>query len=61
MHLWLLFSHPGIPGVILCFCTGSYAAADTAAAAGRRFLSTRQLLNSFLDFFHFGMIVGPDL
>ena len=29
-------SHPGIPGVTLCFCTGSYAAA--AAASGRRFL-----------------------
>ena len=22
-----LLSHPGIPGVTLCFCTGSYAAA----------------------------------
>ena len=33
-----LLSHPGIPGVTICFCTGSYAAA--AAAAGRRFLST---------------------
>ena len=30
-----LLSHPGIPGVTLCFCAGSYAA---AAAAGRRFL-----------------------
>ena len=37
---WLL-SDPGIPGVTLCFCTGSYAAAGAAAAAGRRFLSTR--------------------
>ena len=38
-----LLSHPGIPGVTLCFCTGSYAAAGAAAAAaaGRRFLSTR--------------------
>ena len=35
-----LLSHPGIPGVTLCFCTCSYAAAGTAAA-GRRFLSTR--------------------
>ena len=30
---------PPIPGVTLCFCTGSYAAAH--AAAGRRLLSTR--------------------
>ena len=30
-------SHPGIPGVTLCFCTGSYA----AVGAGRRFLFTR--------------------
>ena len=29
-----LLSHPGIPGVTLCFCTGSYATA-AAAAAGR--------------------------
>ena len=29
---------PGILGVTLCFCTGSYTA---AAAAGRSFLSTR--------------------
>ena len=38
-----LLSHPGIPGVTLCFCTGSYAAAAAAAAAaaGRSFLSTR--------------------
>ena len=49
-----LLSHPGIPGVTLCFCTGSYAATATAAAAaGRRFLSSRSLLNNFLDFFHF--------
>ena len=46
-QLWLdqvsSLSHPGIPGVTLCFCTGSYAAAAAAAgaAAGRRFLSTR--------------------
>ena len=33
-----LSSHPGIPGVTLGFCTGSYAA---AAAADRRFLSTQ--------------------
>ena len=26
----LLLSHPGIPGVTLCFCTGLYAAAATA-------------------------------
>ena len=36
--VWLL-SHPGIPGVTLCFCTGSYAAA--CAAAGHRFLFTQ--------------------
>ena len=36
---WSSLSHPSILGVTLCFCTGSYAAA--AAAAGRRFLSTR--------------------
>ena len=30
-----LLSHPGISGVTLCFCNGSYA------AAGRRFLFTR--------------------
>ena len=42
-----LLSHPGIPGVTLCFCTGSYA------AAGRRFLFSQLLLNNFLDFFHF--------
>ena len=35
VHNTILLSHPGIPGVTLCFCTGSYA------AAGRRFLSTR--------------------
>ena len=33
------------------FCTGSHAAA--AAAAGRRYLFTRYILNNFLDFFHF--------
>ena len=33
VYLWL--SHPGMPGVTLCFCTGSYA------AAGRRFLFMR--------------------
>ena len=32
----LLYIEPGISGVILCFCTGSYA-----AAAGRRFLFTQ--------------------
>ena len=32
----LLTKSPGIPGVTLCFCTGSYA-----AAAGRRVLFTR--------------------
>ena len=40
----------------LCFCTGSCAAAARtggAAATGRRLLSTRKLLNNFLDFFHF--------
>ena len=37
----VLLSHPGIPGMTLCFCTGSYASAGaTAAAAGCRFLST---------------------
>ena len=38
LSLWfiLLLSQPGIPGVTLCFCTGSYA-----AATGRRFLSRR--------------------
>ena len=43
-----------------CSCTGSYAvAAATAArtagnaAAGRRLLSARWILNNFLDFFHF--------
>ena len=44
----ILLSHTGIPGVILCFCTGSQA-----ATAGRRFLFTRYILNNFLDFFHF--------
>ena len=39
LMLTQLLSHPGIPGVTLCFCTGSYAAAG--AAAGRRFLSMR--------------------
>ena len=53
----LLLNHPGIPEVTLCFCTGSHA----AAAAARRFLFTRKLLNNFLDFFIFGTIVGPDL
>ena len=43
----ILLSHTGIPGVILCFCTGSHA------AAGRRFLFTRYILNNFLDFFNF--------
>ena len=43
-------SHPGIPGVTLCFCTGSYAGAGTA---GRRLLYKRYLLNNFLYFFHF--------
>ena len=33
---FMFLSHPGIPGVTLCFCTGSYA-----AEAGRRFLFTR--------------------
>ena len=41
----LLTKSPGIPGVTLCFCTGSYA-----AAAGRRVLFTRYLLNNFSDF-----------
>ena len=30
-----LLSHPGIPGVTLCFCTGSYAA-SSASATNRR-------------------------
>ena len=42
-------SHPGIPGMTLCFCSGSYA----SAAASHRLLSTRQLLNNFFYFFHF--------
>ena len=40
----------GIPGAILCFCTGSYA-----AAAGRRYLFTRITLEQlfrFLSFWH---------
>ena len=37
--LLLLLSHPGIPGMTLCFCTGWYAAAP--AAAGHSYLSTR--------------------
>ena len=41
----ILLSHTGIPGVI------SHAAAG--AAAGRRFLFTRCILNNFLDFYHF--------
>ena len=47
----ILLSHTVIPGVILCFCTGSHAAAG--AAAGRRFLFTRYILNNFFNFFHF--------
>ena len=43
----ILLSPTGIPGVILCFCTGSHA------AAGHRFLFTRYILNNFLYFFHF--------
>ena len=31
-----LLSHPGIPGVTLCFCTGSYA-----SGGGRRVLFMR--------------------
>ena len=39
--LLLLLSHPGIPGMTLCFCTGWYAAAAAvAAAAGHSYLST---------------------
>ena len=44
-------SHPGIPGVTLCFCTGSY----TAACAARRLQSfvhmiTSEQLCRFLSF-----------
>ena len=35
-----LLSHPNIPGVTLCFCTGSYTA-SAATATGRRFFFTQ--------------------
>ena len=47
-HCQLLLSHPGIPGVTWCFCTGSYA---TAATAGCRFFwITFEQLFGFLSF-----------
>ena len=51
-----LLSQPGIPGVTLCSCTGSYAAAAAgsyAAAADRRVFFARWFLHNFLDFFQF--------
>ena len=42
-----LLIYTGIPGVTLCFCTGSYT------FAGHRLLSMGKFLNNFLDFFHF--------
>ena len=45
----LSLSHPGIPGMTLCFCTCSYA--DTATTGCRHFF--QYLSNNFSDFFHF--------
>ena len=52
-----LLSHHGIPGVTLCFCTGSYAAAPPAAASCPR----DNFWTTFWISFIFGTIVGPDL
>ena len=58
-NIRILLSHPGIPGVTLCFCTGSYAAA--ARAAGRRLCPRDNFWTTFWISFIFGTIVGPDL
>ena len=60
---WILLSHPGIPGVTLCFCTGSYTppppppppppAADSCPRDN--------FWTTFWISFIFGTIVGPDL
>ena len=46
-----LLSHPGILGVTLCFCTGSYAAAS--GGAGRRFCSCDNFWTTFWLSFNF--------
>ena len=53
-NTWWL-SHPGIPGVTLCFCTGSHAVATAAApAAGdHRFLVHAITFEQLFGFFHF--------
>ena len=56
--VWIsLLSHLGIPGVTLCFCTGSYAAAAAAAV----FCPRDNFWTTFWIYFIFGTIVGPDL
>ena len=48
-------SHPGIPGVTLCFCTGSYAAAAAGGVGvgGAASCPRDNFWNNFSDFFHF--------
>ena len=54
-------SHPGIPGVTLCFCTGSYAAAAAAAAADDDdFCPHDNFWTTFWISLIFGTIVDPD-
>ena len=53
-HLLELLSHPSIPGVTLCFCTGSYAAAADSC-------SHDNFWTTFWISFIFGTIIGPDL
>ena len=53
-------SHPGIPGVTLCFCTGSYAARPAPPAAADS-CSRDNFWTTFWISFIFGTIVGPDL
>ena len=58
-----LLSHPGIPGVTLCFCICSHAA--TAALAvpplAADYCSRDNSSTTFWISFMFGTIVGPDL
>ena len=63
-----LLSHPGIPRVTLCFCTGSYTATDALSHTGGDFMflyrfvwSCDNFWTTFWISFIFGWIVGPDL
>ena len=59
---WVLLSHPGIPAVTLCFCSGRMSPLPPPPPLATESCSCdKKLLNDFSDFCHFGRIDGPDL